>query len=297
MGLVTSEVTDRLYNHQFKELFGEAKKGSRFSLNNTGDYALLSGYVVSPDLAPSDNNLMANYWRKQSSYLGNDAMRLCMAKALDMTEEEQGDGQRLDLSDLIDGNGLLKDAFFQNRSKSFLQDICIPRCGFIHDDEGWRTEVAGFLEAHKDQTSEADGSRAMVDLLSKMKNGNSGYDEEAIIDLHHLIGLTNNYTELFDANGLKSEVWQDVFSRGGYLMILRYYQNQDEAGRERMGLDDKQIAVAKGAGNIGGNDNWNSPRRAFKSYVEEHYDELTVERIKQVSGIIARLTNSNASER
>ena len=296
LGLVTSEVTDRLYNHQFKELFGEAKKGSRFSLNNTGDYALLSGYVVSPDLAPSDNNLMANYWRKQSSYLGNDAMRLCMAKALDMTEEEQGDGQRLDLSDLIDGNGLLKDAFFQNRSKSFLQDICIPRCGFIHDDEGWRTEVAGFLEAHKDQTSEADGSRAMVDLLSKMKNGNSGYDEEAIIDLHHLIGLTNNYTELFDANGLKSEVWQDVFSRGGYLMILRYYQNQDEAGRERMGLDDKQIAVAKGAGNIGGNDNWNSPRRAFKSYVEEHYDELTVERIKQVSGIIARLTNSNASE-
>ena len=79
-------------------------------------------------------------------------------------------------------------------------------------------------------------------------------------------------------------------------MILRYYQNQDEVGRERMGLDDKQIAVAKGAGNIGGNDNWNSPRRAFKSYVEEHYDEFTVERIKQVSGIIARLTNSNASE-
>ena len=296
LGLVTPEVTDRLYNHQFKELFGEAKKGSRFSLNNTGDYALLSGYVVSPDLAPSDNNLMANYWRKQSSYLGNDAMRLCMAKALDMTEEEQGDGQRLDLSDLIDENGLLKDAFFQNRPKSFLQDIYTLRCGSIHDDEGWRTEVAGFLEAHKDQTSEADGSRAMVDLLSKMKNGNSGYDKEAIIDLHHLIGLTNNYTELFDANGLKSEVWQDVFSRGGYLMILRYYQNQDEAGKERMGLDDKQIAVAKGAGNIGGNDNWNSPRRAFKSYVEEHYDEFTVERIKQVSGIIARLTNSNASE-
>ena len=215
LGLVTPEVTDRLYNHQFKELFGEAKKGSRFSLNNTGDYALLSGYVVSPDLAPSDNNLMANYWRKQSSYLGNDAMRLCMAKALDMTEEEQGNGQRLDLSDLIDENGLLKDAFFQNRPKSFLQDIYTLRCGSIHDDEGWRTEVAGFLEAHKDQTSEADGSRAMVDLLSKMKNGNSGYDKEAIIDLHHLIGLTNNYTELFDANGLKSEVWQDVFSRGG----------------------------------------------------------------------------------
>ena len=123
LGLVTPEATDRLYNHQFKELFGEAKKGSRLSLNNTGDYALLSGYVVSPDLAPSDNNLMANYWRKQSGYLGNSAMRLCMVKALDMAEEEQDDGQRLDLSDLIDENGLLKDAFFQNRPKSFLQDI------------------------------------------------------------------------------------------------------------------------------------------------------------------------------
>ena len=100
LGLITPEVTDRLYNHQFKELFSEAKKGSRSSLNNTGDYALLSGYVVSPDLAPSDNNLMANYWRKQSGYLGNSAMRLCMVKALDMAEEEQGDGQRLDLSDL-----------------------------------------------------------------------------------------------------------------------------------------------------------------------------------------------------
>ena len=92
LGLVTPEVTDRLYNHQFKELFSEAKKGSRLSLNNTGNYALLSGYVVSPDLTPSDNNLIANYWRKQSSYLGNDAMRLCMVKALDMAEEKQGDG-------------------------------------------------------------------------------------------------------------------------------------------------------------------------------------------------------------
>ena len=250
LGLIAPEVTDRLYGYQFNELFSEAKKGSRLSLNNTGDYALLSGYVVSPDLALSDNNLMANYWRKQSGYLGNSAMRLCMAKALDMTEEEQGDGQRLDLSDLIDEKGLLKDAFFQNRPKSFLQDICTPRRGSVHDDEGWRTEVAGFLEAHKDQTSEADGSRAMVNLLGKMKNENGGYDVEAIIDLHHLTDLAGNYAELSDANGLKPEVWQDIFSQGGHLMILRYYQNQDEAGRERMGLDDKQMAVARGYGSI-----------------------------------------------
>ena len=296
LGLVTPEVTDRLYNHQFKELFSEAKKGSRLSLNNTGNYALLSGYVVSPDLTPSDNNLIANYWRKQSSYLGNNAMRLCMVKALDMAEEKQGDGQRLDLSDLIDENGLLKDVFFQNRPKSFLQDICTPRCGSIHDDEGWRTEVAGFLEAHKDQTSEADGSRAMVNLLGKMKNENGGYDVEAIIDLHHLTDLADNYAELSDANGLKPEVWQDVFSRGGHLMILRYYQNQDEAGRERMGLDDKQMAVARGYGSISEGNDWNNPRRIFESYVKDYYDELTINQIGWVADITARLANSNASE-
>ena len=296
LGLVTPEVTDRLYNHQFKELFGEAKKGSRLSLNNTGDYALLSGYVVSPDLAPSDNNLIANYWRKQSSYLGNDAMRLCMVKALDMAEEEQDDGQRLDLSDLIDENSLLKDAFFQNRPKSFLQDICTPRHDYTHDDEGWRTEVAGFLEAHKDQTSEADGSRAMVNLLDKMKNENGGYDVEAIIDLRRLTDLTDNYAELSDANGLKPEVWQDIFSQGGRLMILRYYQNQDKAGRERMGLDDKQIAVTRGYGSISKGSYWNNPRKLFDSYIKEHYDELTIDQVKWTASIVSRLANSNASE-
>ena len=180
LGLVTPEVTDRLYNHQFKELFGEAKKGSRLSLNNTGDYALLSGYVVSPDLAPSDNNLIANYWRKQSSYLGNDAMRLCMVKALDMAEEEQDDGQRLDLSDLIDENGLLKDAFFQNRPKSFLQDIYNVRGVYdLYGDERC-AEIVRFLELHKDQASETDGGKAMIDLLSKMKSEDDKCDTEAV---------------------------------------------------------------------------------------------------------------------
>ncbi|MFC2511196.1 MAG: hypothetical protein ACFNZD_02570, partial [Candidatus Nanoperiomorbus sp.] len=295
LGLVTPEVTDRLYNHQFKELFSEAKKGSRFSLNNTGDYALLSGYVVSPDLAPSDNNLMANYWRKQSSYLGNDAMRLCMAKALDMTEKEQSDGQRLDLSDLIDENGLLKDAFFQNRPGSFLQDVYAQETYDSCDGEEY-ARVIRFLEAHKDQTSEADGSRAIVDLLDKMKNENGGYDVEAIIDLHHLTDLADNYAELSDANGLKPEVWQDIFSRGGHLMILRYYQNQDEAGKKRMGLDDKQMTVARGYGSINKGDYWNDSRKLFDSYIKEHYDELTIDQIKWMASIVSRLVNSNASE-
>mgnify|MGYP000904329735 CR=1 FL=1 len=296
LGLITPEVTDRLYNHQFKELFSEAKKGSRSSLNNTGDYALLSGYVVSPDLAPSDNNLMANYWRKQSGYLGNSAMRLCMVKALDMTEKEQDDGQRLDLSDLIDEKGILKDAFFQNRPGSFLQDVYNVQEAYDSCDGEEYARVIRFLEAHKDQTSEADGSRAMVNLLGKMKNENGGYDVEAIIDLHHLTDLTDNYAELSDANGLKPEVWQDIFSQGGHLMILRYYQNQDEAGRERMGLDDKQMAVARGYGSINKGNYWNDPRKLFDSYIKEHYDELTIDQIKWTASIVSRLANSNASE-
>ena len=136
----------------------------------------------------------------------------------------------------------------------------------------------------------------MVNLLGKMKNENGGYDVEAIIDLHHLTDLADNYAELSDANGLKPEVWQDVFSRGGHLMILRYYQNQDEAGRERMGLDDKQMAVARGYGSISEGNDWNNPRKIFESYVKEHYDELTIDQIKWTASIVSRLANSNASE-
>ena len=587
LGLVTPEATDRLYNHQFKELFGEAKKGSRLSLNNTGDYALLSGYVVSPDLAPSDNNLMANYWRKQSGYLGNSAMRLCMVKALDMAEEEQDDGQRLDLSDLIDENGLLKDAFFQNRPKSFLQDIYNVRGVYdLYGDERC-AEIVRFLELHKDQASETDGGKAMIDLLSKMKSEDDKCDTEAVkwlgksmgqlcadypnellkdgeptdkfygvafrqyyrdksadkfmpyidddwkdyygdtgrkylelvstypscysynsydkncqkwiedylasggptdelldgimlgdnggfsgkmakvfwgnsrlcsqlpvgkqsyvelcewrqlreptrndpfyqghmwrelmvngIDnyfdasgptgkmLDHVLfndigflydhpesqtrlsddkkslvkfcgeysldnrytkrygltpdnlveyfdidgptskmidkvlfndvgflyghpelqmnltedrkslvwfckeysldnsymnkyGLTSdNLTDYFDADGPGPKLWWDTYNNGGndLVLIYRYHQNQDEAGRKRMGLDDKQIAVAGGYSSISEGNDWNNSRKLFESYVKEHYDELTADQIKWTASIMARLASSNASE-
>ncbi len=291
LGLITPEVTDRLYNYQFKELFNATKRGSILECNDNS-----SAYAINPDLVPSGEDVKASYWHEQSKLLGDDAMRLCMATALDMTKKEQAGGRRLDLSDLIDENGILKDAFFQNRPGSFLQDVCASRHDYMHDDEGWRTEVAGFLEAHKDQTSEADGSRAIVDLLGKMKNENGGYDMNAIIDLQHLTGLTTNYTELFDANGPKPEVWQDVFLRGGYLAIFRYYQNQDEAGKKRMGLDSKQIAVARGYSSISEGNYWNDSRKLFESYVREHYDELTIDQIKWTASIMARLASSNASE-
>ena len=118
LGLITPGVTDRLYNYQFKELFNATKRGSILGRNDNS-----SAYTINPDLVPSGEDVKANYWHEQSKFLGDDAMRLCMVKALNMTEKEQDDGQRLDLSDLIDEDGILKDAFFQNRPGSFLQDV------------------------------------------------------------------------------------------------------------------------------------------------------------------------------
>ncbi len=294
LGLITPEVTDRLYDRQFNVLFREARNGFTWILDSDGGDAFLSGHVVSPDLVPSGNDLTANYWREQSSYLGNDAMRLCMAQAYGMTFLE--DRWTLKLSDLIDKKGILKDAFFQNRPGSFLRDVYNAQETYDSCDGEEYARTVRFLEAHKDQTRKADGSRTLVNLLGKMKNENGGYDMKAIIDLQRLTGLTYNYKKLFDANGLKPKVWQNVFSQGGHLAILRYYQNQDEAGKKRMGLDDKQIAVARGYSSISEGNDWNDSRSLFESYVREHYDELTIDQIKWTASIMARLSNSNASE-
>ena len=292
LGLITPEVTDRLYDRQFNVLFREARNGFTWILDSYGGDAFLSGHVVSPDLAPSGNDLTANYWREQSSYLGNNAMRLCMAQAYGMTFANW----TFKLSDLIDKKGILKDAFFQNRPGSFLRDVYNAQETYDSCDGEEYARTVRFLEAHKDQTRKADGSRALVNLLGKMKNENGGYDMKAIIDLQRLTGLTYNYKKLFDANGLKPKVWQNVFSQGGHLAILRYYQNQDEAGKKRMGLDDKQIAVARGYSSISEGNDWNDSRSLFESYAREHYDELTIDQIKWTASIMARLSNSNASE-
>ena len=292
LGLITPEVTDRLYDRQFNVLFREARNGFTWILDSYGGDAFLSGHVVSPDLAPSGNDLTANYWREQSSYLGNNAMRLCMAQAYGMTFANW----TFKLSDLIDKKGILKDAFFQNRPGSFLRDVYNAQETYDSCDGEEYARTVRFLEAHKDQTRKADGSRALVNLLGKMKNENGGYDMKAIIDLQRLTGLTYNYKKLFDANGLKPKVWQNVFSQGGHLAILRYYQNQDEAGKKRMGLDDKQIAVARGYSSISEGNGWNNPRRIFESYVKDYYDELTIDQIGWVADITARLASSNASE-
>ena len=501
LGLITPEVTDRLYNYQFKELFNATKRGSILGHNDNS-----SVYTISPDLVPSGEDVKADYWHEQSKLLGDDAMRLCMAKALDMTEGSQGDGQKLDLSDLIDEDGTLKDAFFQNRPGSFLQDVYNAQETYDSCDGEDCAKVIRFLEAHKDQTSEADGSKAMINMLSKMKDEDGKYDIEAMGQLQwhigrfcteapdklfdegkptdefyglafkqsfhgekyidrfmshidsnwqdhygdagrkylelvstypsrsdafsdertewiknyldaggptnelfneifldwnnveifgehpewqakladdkksmvkfceeynlrgysiHEYGLTadnlseyfnadgptskmkdkilfnnvevlykhpelqeglsteqksmvkfceecnlyswdisryeltaDNLSDYFDANGPKSKFWQDTFLSDTHNLdlIYKYHQNQDEAGRERMGLDDKQIAVARSYSSIGEGKDWNNPRRIFESYVKDYYDELTINQIGWVADITARLANSNASE-
>ena len=125
----------------------------------------------------------------------------------------------------------------------------------------------------------------------------SGYN----LDNSHMrkYGVTpDNLADYFDANGPKSKFWRDTFLSDAHNLdlVYEYYQNQDEAGKKRMGLGDKQMAVAKGYCSISEGNGRNDSRKLFESYVREHYDELTIEQIRQVSGIIARLSNSNASE-
>ena len=122
---------------------------------------------------------------------------------------------------------------------------------------------------------------------------------ECDLDSYHIrrYGLiTDNLAEYFDANGPKPDFWQSLFANGAYDVIHKYSQSQDEAGRRRMGLDDKQIAVAKGYSSISEGNGWNDSRKLFESYVREHYDELTIDQIKWTASIMARLSNSNASE-
>ena len=110
-------------------------------------------------------------------------------------------------------------------------------------------------------------------------------------------GLTaDNLSEYFDANGPMPEFLQKIFLDGDYGVIYKYYQSQDEAGRKRLGLDDKWLAIIDGYSSVGEGSHWNSPHNIFGKYVSSHYDELTAEQIRWTANIITRLANSNASE-
>ena len=557
LGLITPEVTDRLYTYQYHKLLNKAKRGR---VNRK-----TFGYTVNSDLIPSGNNLTANYWHEQSRLIGGDAMQICM-------ERISNDVRYLDLSDVsefINEDGTMRDAFFRNCKGSLLQGA-YSTCGNFFRYDRREMMILKLLEVHRDQVSEADGSKTMIDMLGKMKDEDGKYDIEAMRQLQWHIGrfcvespdklfdegkptdefyslafkqslygekyidkfmshidsnwqdhygdtgrkyldlvttypdqpdvsegrrtnwlkdyldadgptnelfdeifldgenikifrehpelqtkltgdkksfikfcdkygLSNqdmrkcglavdNLPEYFDANGptskMKGEIlfkgveilyehpelqeglsaeqksmvkfceecglegWQvdrygitadnlpeyfdangptskmgdevlfseiellykhpkfqeglsaeqksmvkfceecgldnrgiagcgitadnlpeyfdangpvpeflwGIFSGGNYNVIYKYYQSQGEAGIKRMGFDDKQMTAIDSCGNVGEDSGWNNPRKAFGDYVNDHYDELTIEQIRQVSGIIARLSNSNASE-
>ena len=152
--------------------------------------------------------------------------------------------------------------------------------------------------------SDIDFLRKNPDLqarLSDDKKALLGFCEQYGIDTDEIkkYQLTlDNLTDYFDANGPKPKFWQDAFASDAHNLdlIYEYYQSQNKAGRKRMGLDGKQIAVMEGYDGIDEGNDWNRPRQVFGSYIKEHYDRLTTDQIKQVSGIIVRLIDSNSSE-
>ena len=492
-GVLDSKTVDQMYLREYSRLYDVIN-----GINGSDCHAKLGRSVVSPDLIPSGDNPTVNYWHEQSKRHGADAMYFCMERIFDAAKE----GNDLDIAELINEKGIMRDKFFQNYPGSLLWDVCATKQR-DYGDYDCTLRSLEFLEAHQDQTSEMDGSKATIKLLSKMRDEDGRYDAETVrlfrksigsicinnpeelfdgdeltdkfystvfmrcycnkdtdkfmsyidsdwkdhygdagrkylelvstypdegdgtqkgqwvgeyldaggpvnelangilcdayygleyvpaekipnewqklrsfcetysyrmdglggatnmesiligdltdyfdangptdklidkilfndikfiydypelqadlsddkksmvrfcdgydLDNSHMrkYGVTpDSLTDYFDANGPKPKFWQDAFASGAHDLdlIYKYYQNQDEAGKKRMGLDDKQIAVVKGYGSISEGDDWNDSRKLFESYVREHYDELTAEQIKWTASIMARLANSNASE-
>ena len=494
-GVLDSKTVDQMYLREYSRLYDVIN-----GINGSDCHAKLGRSVVSPDLIPSGDNPTVNYWHEQSKRHGADAMYFCMERIFDAAKE----GNDLDIAELINEKGIMRDKFFQNYPGSLLWDVCATKQR-DYGDYDCTLRSLGFLEAHQDQTSEMDGSKATIKLLSKMRDEDGRYDAEAVrlfresmgsicinnpeelfdgdeltdkfystvfmrcycnkdtdkfmsyidsdwkdhygdagrkylelvstypdsgyyVDIRKrqwiekyldaggpvnglangilcdaydqleyvpaekipnewqklrsfcetysyrmdglggatnmesiLIGDLTDYfdangptdklidkilfndikfiydypelqadlsddkksmvrfcdgydldnshmrkygvtpdslTDYFDANGPKPKFWQDAFASGAHDLdlIYKYYQNQDEAGKKRMGLDDKQIAVARGYSSISEGNDWNDSRSLFESYVREHYDELTIDQIKWTASIMARLSNSNASE-
>ena len=199
LGLITPEVTDRLYTHQYQELLDRAKEGG---VDNR-----TVGYTVNSDLTPSGNNLIANYWHEQSKLIGGDAMQLCMGLISDAVVREKIS----DTSEFVDEDGIMRDAFFRNNEGSLLYSTDNYYCYFYNKQE----EALKLLEAHKSQASEADGSKTMIDMLGKMKDENGEYDIEAIEWFQGCVGgsCIDSPGELFDGDQPTDEFYSLVFKR------------------------------------------------------------------------------------
>ena len=199
LGLITPEVTDRLYTHQYQELLDRAKEGG---VDNR-----TVGYTVNSDLTPSGNNLIANYWHEQSKLIGGDAMQLCMGIISDAVVRKKIS----DTSEFVDEDGIMRDAFFRNNEGSLLYSTDNYYCYFYNKQE----EALKLLEAHKSQASEADGSKTMIDMLGKMKDESGEYDIEAIEWFQGCVGgsCINSPGELFDGDQPTDEFYSLVFKR------------------------------------------------------------------------------------
>ena len=200
LGLITPEVTDRLYTYQYHKLLNKAKKGEVDSET--------FGYTIDPDLTPSGNDSIANYWYEQSKLAGGDVMRLCMKYTSDAIQNYDIP----DTSEFIKEDGTMQDAFFRNRKGSLLQNIYASPAIYNNNK---KEEIMKLLEAHENQTSEADGSKAMINMLSKMKDEDGKYDIEAMRQLQWHIGrfCTETPDKLFDDGRPTDEFYSLAFKQ------------------------------------------------------------------------------------
>ena len=200
--MITPEVTDRLYTYQYHKLLNKAKKGEVDSET--------FGYVIDPDLTPSGNDPIANYWHEQSKLTGGDIMRLCMKYTSNAIQNDDIP----DVSEFIKEDGTMQDAFFRNRKGSLLQNIyASPAIYCNYEKEG--VEVVKLLKAHENQASEADGSEVMINMLSKMKDEDGKYDIEAVRQLQWHIGrfCTETPDKLFDEGKPTDEFYSLAFKQ------------------------------------------------------------------------------------
>ena len=200
LGLIMPEITDRLYTYQYHKLLNKAKKGEVDSET--------FGYTIDPDLTPSGNDPIANYWYEQSKLAGGDAMRLCMEYTSDAIQNYDIP----DTSEFIKEDGTMQDAFFRNRKGSLLQNIYASPAIYNNNK---KEEIMKLLEAHENQTSEADGSKAMINMLSKMKDEDGKYDIEAMRQLQWHIGrfCTETPDKLFDDGRPTDEFYSLAFKQ------------------------------------------------------------------------------------
>ena len=202
LGLITPEVTDQLYTYQYHKLLNKAKKGEVDSET--------FGYTIDPDLTPSGNDPIANYWHEQSKLTGGDIMRLCMKYTSNAIQNDDIP----DVSEFIKEDGTMQDAFFRNRKGSLLQNIyASPAIYCNYEKEG--VEVVKLLKAHENQASEADGSEVMINMLSKMKDEDGKYDIEAVRQLQWHIGrfCTETPDKLFDDGRPTDEFYSLAFKQ------------------------------------------------------------------------------------